>query len=467
MPQRNRSRAGLATLLLILGSLLAPSLLTAQRAELEKIIKRKVLANGLEVIVVENHGVPLATIEVDVKNGSFTQSPEYAGLAHMYEHMFFRANSKYAEPESFVGRAGDLGAVFNGTTREEVVNYYLTVPADSLSAGIGFLSSALLAPLFRQEELERERQVVIGEYDRNESSPFFRLNQEMDKLLYPGNFSRKNVIGDRQVILTTTPEKMRTIQRKYYVPNNSVLIVSGDVNPQEVFQVAERELGGWKRGEDPFVADPIPLIPQLTKNQGVIVEADVNAVTVFLQWQGPSVGRDPKSTYAADVFSDVLNDPGSNFQQRLVDSGIWQSMGVNYYTLNNTGPITISGQTSPENLRKALTALEAEIAKFNDPGYFDAGELESVKAHRTVTSAFDRERASGFAHTLGFWWSVADLEYYMGYVDNMARQTTADLRAYGSKYIVGKPRITGVLINSAAKRQISLTTQELAREGTQ
>lgn len=465
MSQRNRSRARLATVLMILGSLLVPSLVTAQRAELEKIIKRKVLSNGLEVIVVENHGVPLATIEVNVKNGSFTQTPEYAGLAHMYEHMFFRANSRYSEPESFVGRAGDLGAVFNGTTAEERVNYYLTVSADSLEGGIRFLSAALLAPLFRQDELERERQVVIGEYDRNESSPFFQLTQEMDKLLYPGNFSRKNVIGDRQVILTTTPEKMRTIQRKYYVPNNSVLIVSGDVVPEKVFATAERELGGWKRGANPFIADPVPAIPALTKNQGVIVEADVNAVTVFLQWQGPSVGRDPKSTYAADVFSDVLNDPGSNFQQRLVDSGLWQSMGVNYYTLNNVGPITISGQTSPENLRKALAALEGEIAKFNNATYFDAGELEAVKAHRAVTSAFDRERASGFAHTLGFWWSVADLEYYMGYVDNMARQSTNDLRAYAAKYILGKPRITGVLINPAAKQQITLTTQELSKEG--
>ena len=467
MSQRNRTRGLLATLLLVLGSLITPSLLPAQRAELEKIIKRKVLSNGLEVIVVENHGVPLATVEVNVKNGSFTQSPEYAGLAHMYEHMFFRANSKYSEPESFVGQAGDLGAVFNGTTAEERVNYYLTVSADSVDAGIRFLSAALLAPLFRQEELERERQVVIGEYDRNESSPFFQLNQEMDKLLYPGNFSRKNVIGDRQVISTTTPEKMRTIQRKYYVPNNSVLIVSGDVVPEKIFASAERELGSWKRGADPFAADPIPEIPALTKNQGVIVEADVGAVTVFMQWQGPSVGKDPKSTYAADVFSDVLNDPGSNFQQRLVDSGLWQSMGVNYYTLNNVGPITISGQTSPENLRKAIAAVEAEIAKFNDPGYFDAGELEAVKAHRAVSSAFDRERASGFAHTLGFWWSVADLEYYMGYVDNMAKQTTAELRAYANRYIVGKPRITGVLINPAAKQQISLTTQELSKESTQ
>lgn len=465
MFKRNRSRVRLATFLLAFTALALPDVLSAQRAVLEKIIKRKVLANGLEVIVVENHGVPLATIEVNVKNGSFTQSPEYAGLAHMYEHMFFRANSKYSEPESFVGKAGDLGAVFNGTTAEERVNYYMTVSRDSLDAGIRLISSALLAPLFRQDELERERQVVIGEYDRNESSPFFRLNREMDRLLYPGNLSRKNVIGDRQVILTTTPEKMRTIQRRYYIPNNSVLIVSGDVDPQRVFSIAERELGKWPRGADPFLADPIPVIPPLTKNDAVIVEAGVGAVTVFLQWQGPSVGKDPKSTYAADVFSDVLNDPGSNFQQRLVDSGLWQSMGVNYYTLNNVGPITISGQTSPENLRKALAALDTEIGKFDDPGYFDAEELEAVKAHRAVTSAFDRERASGFAHTLGFWWSVADLEYYMGYVDNMAKQTITDLRAYGSRYIVGKPRVTGILIDPSSRARLALTTLEFTRAG--
>ena len=437
----------------------------AQRAELQKIIQRKVLANGLEVIVVENHGVPLVTIEVDVRNGSFTQAPEYEGLAHMYEHMIFRANAAYPQPEAFIDHAGDLGAVYNGSTSEERVNYFLTVPADNLAGGVKFLADALKAPLFRQDELERERQVVIGEYDRNESSPFFQLEKAMDKLLYPGNFSRKNTIGDRQVILTTTPEKMRTIQRKYYVPNNSVLIIAGDVNPATAFAFAERELGAWQKGADPFTADPIPPIPALTRNEGVVVEAGVGAVTVFVQWQGPSVGTDPQSTYAADVFSDVLNDPGSNFQQRLVDSGLWNSLGVNYYTLNHTGPISITGQTSRENLRKALAALDAEIKKFDDPSYFDPVELEAVKAHRAVTSAFDRERSSGFAHTLGFWWSVASLEYYMGYVDNMAQQKTGDLRAYARKYIVGKPRITGVLLSPADRAALSLTSEELAKGG--
>ncbi|MFL5554357.1 MAG: M16 family metallopeptidase [Gemmatimonadaceae bacterium] len=454
-----------ATLALLI-SALVPMSVQGQRAELEKIIQRRILPNGLEVIVVENHGVPLATIEIDVKNGSFTQSPEYEGLAHMYEHMFFRANSKYPEPNQFWDRASDLGAVFNGTTREEVVNYYMTVPAEKLADGVELLANALRSPLFRRDELERERQVVIGEYDRNESSPFFELSRQTDAKLYPGNFSRKDIIGNRQIILTTTPEKMRTIQSKYYVPNNSAVIVAGDVNPATVFALVERELGQWKRGSDPFVTDPIPQIPALQKSEAVLVEAPVGAVTVQVQWQGPSVGQDPKSTYAADVFSDVLNDQRSQFQQRLVDSGLWQGVGVNYYTLNHTGPITISGQTSPEQLREALAALFSEIAKFDTPDYFTSDELEAVKAHRAVTSAFDRERASGFAHTLGFWWSVASLEYYMGYVDYMAQQTIADLRTYARRYIVGKPHIVGVLIAPQARQALNLNAADLVMAGS-
>src|SRR6476620_3887753 len=193
MPERKGILRHCATLAILLLAFL-PARAWSQRAELQKIIQRKVLANGLEVIVVENHGVPLATIEIDVKNGSFTQSPEYEGLAHMYEHMFFKANSKYPELNQFWDRASELGAVFNGSTEEERVNYYMTVPAEKLGDAVQLVASAIRGPLFRQDELERERQVVIGEYDRNESLPFFALDRDMKAKLYPGNYSRKNTI---------------------------------------------------------------------------------------------------------------------------------------------------------------------------------------------------------------------------------------------------------------------------------
>ena len=148
----------------------------------------------------------------------------------------------------------------------------MTVPARSWRA-IQLLHQ--LSGLRCSEEMTGARASGRHREYTEESSPFFALQREVDLKLYPGNYSRKNTIGDRRIVLTTTPEKMKTIQNKYYVPNNSVLIVSGDVNPVTVFSLAERELGAWSRGADPFVTDPIPSIPPLQKSEGVVVEAPV------------------------------------------------------------------------------------------------------------------------------------------------------------------------------------------------
>ena len=458
LPRQVRLRTILAAIGITVGAI-AP--LHAQRAELEKRIRRETLPNGLEVIVVENHGVPLATIEADARNGSFTQSATYEGLSHLYEHMFFKANASYPQPEAFVSRASELGAVFNGTTQEEDVAYYLTVPSDSTMPGLAFLASALQAPLFLPGELERERAVVIGEYDRNESDPFYALRTATGKALWGSAWSRKNPLGERQVILATTPEQMRTIQRKYYVPNNLALIVTGDVNADSVFAAARRLFGSWSRGADPFVTDPIPPVPPLTRNVGVIVEQPVNAVVVMLQWDGPGAHSDVPSTYAADVFSDVLNQPGSRFQRKLVDSGLWQSLGVNYYTLNNVGPITIEGEVAPGKMRDAIAALDRELTEVVKPGYLTAEAVDGVKRRRIVDTMENMERASGFAHQLGFWWAVTGMDYFYGYVDTMGKQTPDDLRRYATRYIVGHPRVTGVLISPETRRSLKLTESEL------
>ncbi|MDB4882961.1 MAG: peptidase domain protein [Gemmatimonadetes bacterium] len=439
--------------------------LAAQRAELERRIRRDTLPNGLEIIVVENHGVPLATIEADVRNGSFTQSASYEGLSHLYEHMFFKSNRDYPLPEQFVARASELGAVFNATTQEERVNYYLTVPSDSTTQGIALLASALRTPLFLAGELERERSVVIGEYDRAESDPYYALTTATGKALWGTAWSRKNPLGEREVILKTTPEQMRTIQRKYYVPNNTALIVTGDVDAARVFADARRYLGEWPRAADPFKTDPIPPVPPLTKSIGLVVEQPVNTVLAELQWEGPGAHADVAATYAADVFSDVLNQPGSRFQRKLVDSGLWQSLLVNYYTLNQVGPITISGEVAPDKLRPALAALHRELAEVVKPGYITKDAVDGVKRTRTVGTMESLERSSGFAHQLGFWWAVTGLDYFFGYVDTMGAQTPENLRAYAARYIVGKPLVTGVLLSPETRRALKLTEAELATTG--
>ena len=180
-----------------------------------------VLPNGLEVIILEDHSIPLVTIELAVKNGSYTEPPELNGLSHLYEHMFFKQNRAIANAEDYLRTIGQMGIAYNGTTREEVVDYYFTTTSPNIRTAMQFMKDATRYPLFDEREFSREKQVVIGEIDRNESNPFFYLSKEMNSRLFSKYPSRKNPLGNRETVGGATTEMMRLIQQRYYVPNNS------------------------------------------------------------------------------------------------------------------------------------------------------------------------------------------------------------------------------------------------------
>jgi zinc protease len=398
----------------------------------------------------------LATIEIAVRNGAFTESPEYDGLSHLYEHMFFKANAKLPDQESFLERVGDLGISWNGTTREEVVNYYFTLPKDNLRDGLEFMSDAIRTPLFLEEELVRERPVVIGEYDRQESNPFFHLLTAVNQKLWYKYYSHKNIIGDRQVILTADRGKMKLIQQRYYVPNNSVLMVAGDVKHDKVFKWAKKIFGAWPAGEDPFVKYPAPDHPPLAQSELVVVEKPVNAVTILINMHGPSVRQDPQATYAADVFSYILSQPNSTFYKELVDSGVLTGVSFNYYTLDKTGPITLLAQTTAEKYGAAVQAIWAQVEKFTAPDYYTDEQLANSKHQLEINETYSHEKPSTYVHTIGFWWSVASLDYYLNYVDNLRKVTREDINAYVRRYIQNAPYIMGVLVSPEDRKKLGL-----------
>src|SRR6187431_3152685 len=101
------------------------------------------LKNGLEVLVIEDKTVPLITVEICVKNGSYTEDPEYNGLSHLYEHMFFKANKELPSQEAFLDRTNELGLDWNGTTSNERVNYFFTLNKKFLGEGLKFMNAAI------------------------------------------------------------------------------------------------------------------------------------------------------------------------------------------------------------------------------------------------------------------------------------------------------------------------------------
>ena len=422
----------------------------------------KVLPNGLQIIVLEDHSVPLVTIEFAAKNGSYTEPPELNGLSHLYEHMFFKANRAVKNQEEYLKTIGQLGIAYNGSTREEVVNYFFTTTSPNLRTAMQFMKDSALYPLFDDREFERERQVVIGEIDRNESNPFYYLGKEMNDRLFYKYQSRKQPLGNRQTVATATTAMMRLIQGRYYVPNNSTLVITGDVKPAEIFQMSQELFGDWARREkDPFVEFPLVEHPPLPKSEGVIITQPVQNVIIQIGWHGPSIGKDNAATYAADVFSFILRQPNSRFQRALVDSGLVNGVDLTYYTQRNVGPITLTIQTSPDKAQAAVKAIYDEIAHFNDKDYFTDEQLESAKALLEADDLYSREKLSDYSHTLSFWWASTGIDYFRGYLPTLRRTSRADISRYVTTYIQGKPHISVALISEEAQKQAQLKPEEL------
>ncbi len=436
------------------------SMLTAAVAGAKPQWQMTTLNNGLQVIVIENRSVPLVTVEIAVKNGAYTETPEYNGLSHLYEHMFFKSNEK-SRMEGYHDRPAELGMLQNATTREEVVNYYTTTVKNGTRDAMVIMRDAIRYPLFDKREFEAEIQVVLDELAQHRSNPFFYLISSMDKRLWYKYLSRKNPGGDPATVSKSTPEMMRTIQRKYYIPNNSALVIAGDVNTQEIFKLAEELFGDWPRSEDPFAKDPVPKHPGLQKDEAVIVNQAVNAASIQFGYHGPSTDTDAPATYAADVFSFILRQPDSKFSRELIDSGLTTGAALNYYTQSNVGPITLLAQTTPDKLKDAIKAINAQIAQFDSPDYFTDEELESAKTLLDVNEIYSREKPSEYAHTVSFWWASSGLDYYANYVENLRRVTRADIKRYVDKYIRNKPRIVGVLVSEADQKRIGLAESDL------
>jgi zinc protease len=422
----------------------------------------QVLPNGLEVIILEDHSIPLVTIELAVKNGSYTEPPELNGLSHLYEHMFFKQNRAIANAEEYLRTIGQMGIAYNGTTREEVVDYYFTTTSPNLRTALQFMKDATRYPLFDEREFVREKQVVIGEIDRNESNPFFYLNKEMNNRLFFKYQSRKNPLGNRETVGGATTDMMRLIQQRYYVPNNSALVLTGDVNPAEVFKMAQELYGDWPRREkDPFAEFPLVEHPPLPKSEGHVIVQPVQNVIISIGWHGPSIGKDNPATYAADVFSFILRQPNSRFQRNLVDTGLVTGVDLSYYTQRNVGPIALIAQTTPDKARTAIKALYEEVAHFNDKDYYTDEQLESAKALLEADDLYSREKLSEYTHTLSFWWASTGLEYFRGYLPRLRATSRAEISRYITTYIQGKPHIGLALMSPDAQGRIKITPEEL------
>lgn len=418
------------------------------------------LDNGMEVLVVQNHAAPIATVLVAVRGGAAMQAESEEGLAHLMEHVLFRSLG-----DSFDRETAKLKAFHQGLTRFEVVCYYLILPSENAVKGIRLLGRLTTDADFDEDDVDDEREIVLDELARASSDPERQLGREVFRNLWNSAWHARDMSGDSSTLRGLTKADLRRVYDRFYIPNNAALIVTGDVDPTSVFQAAGDHFGDWQAQPDPFDPDLLNVIRPLDGSRAVLLSGHVPDVTIMLALSGPNVRDDPSSTYSADALFGIINDPLSSFQERLVGSGLFESVEASFLTLGSDGPVAIVAKSTPPAATIALPSLLAELDTLHALAGVTEEDLAAEKKRVEVDRALDMELTEFLAPELAFWWAGAGLGYFAYYHERFAALTLDDLRSFAQKFLASQPLVMGILAPPDAAA--SLETLLYGPEGDQ
>lgn len=405
------------------------------------------LDSGLEILALESHKVPLVTIVLAVKAGGMTETPDITGLTHLWEHMFFKGNARIPNQEAFNKRIRQLGIVFNGDTSAEKVRYYFTLPSAFLDEGLQFMADAISTPLLEQTELEKERRVVLDEYDRSAAQPSFDFNNLQRVMIYGDQNHLRDALGLRPVIENATRDQLFRIKKEVFVPSNSSLLVAGDFKTVELTTLVKKHFSTWKDPADwkPVAPATFPAFSQSTAF--VMTRPNVQNATVSLTYAGPKARSEPKDSFAADVLVSLLEHRSGKFYKKLTDSGLTYRAGLGYYTQSQAGEIDLYAVTDPAKVKQVEKVLAAEIKEWLKPDYFTNAQLEDVRRNLAINHKRELNQSSEYIKSLAFWWAVTGLDYYDGYLDSLKKTGLPEVRSFVKKWLVDRPHLTGILLS--------------------
>ncbi|MBA4158024.1 MAG: insulinase family protein [Gemmatimonadetes bacterium] len=271
-------------------------------------VSRFTLPNGLKVVFSRDHTNPVVAVNLWYNVGSRNERPGRTGFAHLFEHMMFQG-SEHVPNTEHIAHIERAGGAMNGSTWLDRTNYFETVPAHRLELALWLESDRMgfMLPALTQEKLDNQRDVVKNERRwRVDNQPYGDWDERLQALVYPSDHPyHHSVIGSMADLDAATLDEVAEFFSTYYAPNNAVLTVCGDFDPEETRTLIDRYFGPIARGPD---VPPLPGAPDLEPRIGAeireIVEGEIALPRVYLAFRVPPYGTD--DFYAADVAAHLL-----------------------------------------------------------------------------------------------------------------------------------------------------------------
>ena len=419
------------------------------------------LANGLKVLVKEDHRSPVAVSQVWYKVGSSYEPGGITGISHMLEHMMFKGTDKHPAGE-FSRIISENGGDENAFTGQDYTAYFQTMEASRLAVSYELEADRMRNLHLLPEELKKELQVVTEERRmRTDDNPQAKMQEQFMTVAYSNSPYKHPVIGWPADIANYTVEDLQAWYQRWYAPNNATLVVVGDVQPQAVFDLAEKYFGALKP------SDIKPLKPQTEIEQlGVrkmTVKVPAKLPSLVMGYKVPvlKTAENEWEAYALEVLAGVLDGGSSARLSSVLVRGkqIAVSAGAGYGLTSRMSDLFELEATPAEGktVDQLEVALKDEIKKLQQ-NLISTEELQRIKAQVLASDIYQKDSnfyqamEIGTLETVGLGWQKAD-----EYVSKINQVTAEQVRDVAKKYLIDDHLSIAYLepqtINSTAEKK--------------
>jgi len=405
-----------------------------------------VLANGVRVIVVVDHSLPLVAVNIVVRAGSANEEKGQYGVAHLLEHLLFRGSRNY--PPGAVGEmVENLGGSVNAGTLRDFTHVYAVVPRSGFEKTLTALSDALLYPVLEEAEIEKERGVLLGEIANQNEEPQAVLWDMAHQALMPEHPYSHPVSGDLTAMFFINREQLQRFHRQWFVPERISLIVVGDVSEEQILTLSKQifeQLPGGMGGKDYLSEEANSLPADEVKYHG-------GALTfIGLAAKAPGISS-PREVCALDVLLSLLAESKTaRLRQNLLGNPQTAfSVGGEYLTSRYPSPFLLWASCLPnqrEGVKSRMeTALEEIIA-----GKVTPAELAAAKSSMLTSFWLSNETFDDRADVLGFYEALQNLQFGREYARQVRAVGLTDIQAAANRYFA-KPNRAWVELIPAGK----------------
>jgi zinc protease len=418
------------------------------------------LGNGLQVVVISDHRTPVVTQMVWYKVGSADETPGKSGLAHFLEHLMFKGTAKHPVGE-FSQTVLRIGGNENAFTSFDYTGYFQRVPREQLGKMMEFEADRMTGLILKDENVLPERDVVLEEYNmRVANNPDARLTEQIMAALYLNHPYGRPVIGWHQEIEKLDREDALAFYRRFYAPNNAILVIAGDVDAKDVRPMAEQTFG--QVAPQPAIParrlrpqEPEPVAPRTV----TLADARVEQPSLKRYYLVPSAttaaaGESP----ALDVLAQLMGSGNNSYLYRalVVDKPLAVSAGAGYQgTSLDASQFLISASPKPgvefSQIEQVIDRVIAEVCQNPVP----SEDLERVKTQLIAEAIYAQDNQA----TLARWYGGAlttglSIEDIRSWPDRIRAVTAEQVQAAAQKWLDKKRSVTGYLIkDTTAKRE--------------